>query len=153
MKFVKIYASQRRYSNDFSDSMTFLLVHFTTTQEIEKSDWQAAMQFMHIYSPQRMGPLHFRHLWAFPKKWPFLCFFSQPNTTTVLWFKVTFDWPSSYNPYSLICDEGDRGVFDGVGSLVVIFYATECLHSHNEYQMKYSIGVGVTFRALLVLLG
>lgn len=35
------------------------------------------------------------------------------------------------------------GVFDGIGTSVVAFYATESFHSHNEHQMKYSIGIVV----------
>lgn len=36
--------------------------------------------------------------------------------------------------------------FDRVGSSVVAFSATECFHSHDGYQMKYSIGYRYHFK-------
>lgn len=75
-------------------------------------------------------------------------FFSQPITTNILQLNVTCDWPSTraVTTHS-VCGVVKLSVFDG--NSVVAFYATEIFPSHDQYLMKYSIGISTTLRVLV----
>lgn len=76
-----------------------------------------------------------------------MVFLAANHTTNAI-----FDLMQTCDPHSLWWGEVEHGAFDGVGRLEVAFYATECFHSHDGYQIKYSIGIGITLKGIGIVI-